>query len=391
MKNLLKIAACLFLCAPVAHAQLYTVTDLGDFKAGIGNSFPTYINNLGQITLKADTNAGQAPALWLPSAAYGLNPGLNNLNTHLGITGGVYGISTTGYLAADNDRWDLNLNTSVNLGNFPGGGGPLRSDAINTAGNITGFGAQANATPQSFHWNGSTTPSGGLTGPTGFSAGHAINDYGIGEIAGYSRTIPDRAFAWIDPANPDARYPWVPSGIFDLGSLNGPGGTAHAYGINDNLYSVGDSQTSTGTATHAILYNPAIFNGPNPSHFTMFDLGAILGNGGDSVAKDINNFNDIVGYSDTGAGNHATAWLLSLNQGLIDLNNHLDATGIGWTLQEAVSINDSGWIIGTGTNPNGRSHAYLLRPVPEPTSAALLLLATTFCCSTRSARRRRSC
>ena len=37
-----------------------------------------------------------------------------------------------------------------------------------------------------------------------------------------------------------------------------------------------------------------------------------------------------------------------------------------WTLESANAINDSGWIVGYGTNAAGQNHASLLTPVPEP-------------------------
>jgi hypothetical protein len=55
-----------------------------------------------------------------------------------------------------------------------------------------------------------------------------------------------------------------------------------------------------------------------------------------------------------------------------DLNSMLDDSGAGWNLEVALAINDRGWIVGKGTNPNGDPRGYLLVPVPEPSSLALL-------------------
>ncbi len=59
--------------------------------------------------------------------------------------------------------------------------------------------------------------------------------------------------------------------------------------------------------------------------------------------------------------------------GMRDLNTMLDASGAGWSLMEARSIDNNGWIAGTGLDPAGRVHAYLL--VPEPTSLIMLAVA----------------
>jgi probable HAF family extracellular repeat protein len=55
---------------------------------------------------------------------------------------------------------------------------------------------------------------------------------------------------------------------------------------------------------------------------------------------------------------------------LTDLNSLVP--GSGWTLESATAINDSGQIVGMGTNPAGQGDAFLLTPVPEPCTLALL-------------------
>ena len=55
---------------------------------------------------------------------------------------------------------------------------------------------------------------------------------------------------------------------------------------------------------------------------------------------------------------------------MVDLNDLIDSAS-GWTLASATAINDSGWIVGNGTNSLGQSHAFLLTPIPEPSTAAL--------------------
>ena len=59
---------------------------------------------------------------------------------------------------------------------------------------------------------------------------------------------------------------------------------------------------------------------------------------------------------------------------LTDLNNRLDNSSTGWILAQAQAINDSGWIVGYGFNPHGQQDAFLLTPVPEPSSIMLLVL-----------------
>ena len=51
----------------------------------------------------------------------------------------------------------------------------------------------------------------------------------------------------------------------------------------------------------------------------------------------------------------------------------LDPSGAGWSLRVATAIDDAGDIVGQGKNPSGASRAFLLTPVPEPSTIALLL------------------
>ena len=53
-----------------------------------------------------------------------------------------------------------------------------------------------------------------------------------------------------------------------------------------------------------------------------------------------------------------------------NLNELIDPQS-GWTLIEATAINDSGLIVGYGTAATG-THAFLLTPIPEPSTLVLL-------------------
>jgi hypothetical protein len=58
----------------------------------------------------------------------------------------------------------------------------------------------------------------------------------------------------------------------------------------------------------------------------------------------------------------------------------------GWTLQVATAINDSGEIVGHGVNPEGQEDAFLLTPVPEPSSLGVVTLAMSLLLRLRRAR-----
>jgi probable HAF family extracellular repeat protein len=130
------------------------------------------------------------------------------------------------------------------------------------------------------------------------------------------------------------------------------------------------------SVTHAVLWN----NG------TITDLG-VLGTPGNfisSEANDINNKGQVVGWSYI---NISTAHAFLYSGGaMIDMNS-LIPTNPGWTLGEGIAINDNGQIVGRGTNPSGQGHAFLLTPVPEPSTSVLLTLGAVTLLGSRRLRR----
>lgn len=90
----------------------------------------------------------------------------------------------------------------------------------------------------------------------------------------------------------------------------------------------------------------------------MTDLGTLKG--GSSYANDINDAGQIVGSSQVSKALdfHAVVW----DGGkLYDLNTLIHARS-GWTLRDAVAINNCGQIAGSGVH-SGRRRAFLLTPV----------------------------
>jgi probable HAF family extracellular repeat protein len=89
----------------------------------------------------------------------------------------------------------------------------------------------------------------------------------------------------------------------------------------------------------------------------MHDLGTLGGSWSYPFA--INASGWVVGHSETP---HGTRHAFLYDGTMHDLNNLLNASGAGWTLEYATDINDTGQIAANGTRPDGTSSALLLTP-----------------------------
>lgn len=320
------LAIAMSCCAvSVSLAQpTYSVIDLGAFSAA-GTSAATDLNDAGQIV----GNSMQRPFLWengtmteLPGldefASASSVAGINNLGEAAGRSTDFFG--TEKAVLWKND-------TVTDLGDFAGFiSQGLSARAINDSTRIIGD-ATVNGGGRLFSWSAGT-----MNEVTADAVGAAINNQN--QIVGWDSNT-SRAML-IDPG----------SGQVDLGTL--PGDTfSLASDINENGQIVGWSSGSS-------LRHPTLFT-PN----TSMDLGDLPG-GNDSwgFASGINDAGVIVGTSDVANGNHAFIWDDVV--GMRDLNNLVDASGLGWTLTSARSINASGQIVGTGINPSGLTRGFLL-------------------------------
>jgi probable HAF family extracellular repeat protein len=182
----------------------------------------------------------------------------------------------------------------------------------------------------------------------GFSNSEAYSINNAGQIAGYAYNgfFEESRAVLFDTTGSDNNI--------DLGTLGGQ--NSAALSINNEGQIVGRADTASG-AVHATLFDP---NGTGNN----IDLGT-LSNCTFFVATSINNDGQIVGqaspdgifstlfravlFDPTGCGNN------------IDLNELVDPA-LGWTLKTAICINDNGWIVGWGSNPDGYSRSFLLTP-----------------------------
>jgi probable HAF family extracellular repeat protein len=273
---------------------------------------------------------------------------------------------------------------------------------INNGGQVIGETTVQGATGLSYTYLvGSPTIGGPLpSGSPKYSAGYGINDSGTytGKASVTSGT-PNRTNAYICP------------GFF----CNGFGATS---GNSINNLGLVTGQFSVGSASHAFIFDPVVPNLPqdlgtlsgylNSVGNKINDLGQIVGssynvaNGGIttstaflyennqmrdlgtlggfySSARSINNKGVAVGLS-TDTSNANRAFVFD-GTSIVDLNSLIDPT-LGITLADAQDINDNGQIVA-----NGGGRAYLLTPVPEPTS--ILGLITVGLIGTAATRRRK--
>ena len=213
---------------------------------------------------------------------------------------------------------------------------------INASGNVTGYAnTTGNAAQHAFLYDGTMHDLGTLGG---------TNSYGLGINA--SGQVTGTAYTTGDAANHAFLYDGT---MHDLGTLGGTQSSGD--GINDSGLVTGGAYTTGNAAQHAFLYDG-----------TMHDLGTLGGT--NSYGYGINASGQVTGYAYTTGNAAQHAFLYDDTNGMVDLNSLIDPLS-GWVLTEAGSINDLGQITGSGTI-SGQTHAFLLTPVPEPSSFALI-------------------
>ena len=236
------------------------------------------------------------------------------------------------------------------------GGNDAEALFINDRGQIAGQSYTINAIPppnlhcsdtpltlHAFLWEmGRMVDLGTLGGSCAFVS--ALNENG--QVAGQSTIAGD------GESHP---FIWEREKIKDLGALGGTFG--YASWLNGRGMVVGAATIEGDKVLLAYRWEDG----------AMTNLGTLAGDTC-SVSDGVNNSGQVVGGSGlfdsaffsacTDAVEHAFLWE---NGQMIDLNRFVPS-GSDLTLNEAVFINDSGVISGTGTLPNGDQHAFLLIP-----------------------------
>lgn len=354
--------------ATVLGQQQYTVVDLGTLGGDFTSAFG--LNNSGQVAGFSATSGSDISSRRAFRFSNGVLQDLGTINggpvsdgTAINDAGQVVGLTSINPASDTPFAFLYSGGVMQNLGTLPGD----RSSAalsINKAGTVVGF---------SDH-NGSDNPFVYISFYRGFIySGGVMQD--ISALAG---GVPTRANGINDAGqvvgalNATAsgcgtQHAFLLSGgaMLDLGVLPGKQ-CSSGIAINNSGWVVGVSAASDLSSPRLFLYKG---NG-------LQDLGSL---GPERLGRptDINNAGQIVGaISDS--TQHSYAFIYS-DGAFTDLNTVIPP-GLGWNLEAATAINDSGQIVCYGYRPNSfTAHAFLLTPtapvlITEPNSNKLLSL-----------------
>lgn len=335
-----------FLWATCTQAAIvYEVIDLGTLG---GDSSVAYsINDTGQIVGWAEDSEGNERATLFDPTGDGKNIDLGTLR---GDESWAYSINDASQIvgSASNgvDLWrhatlfdPTGAGANIDLGAVGIDGGEAL--AINAAGEIVGWSYSPDL------WRHATLfdPTGvGVNVDMSYLIGCAYSINTAGQIVGTKTYYSGGNRAII----------YDPTGAYNNIELHKnmgrqPRRYGGAYAINDAGQIVGYEEARA-----------ALFDVTGAGN--NIDLGTL---GGDhSEALSINDAGQIVGSAEYTFGDthrHATLFDPTGAGNNIDLNTLIDPAS-GWTLERADDINSSGWIVGSGINPQGEQHAFLLIP-----------------------------
>ncbi len=341
------------LAAPTAYAQApprYTVTDLGSL--GGQECAATGLNNKGQVVGGADTaRHGKGPEfitnvfVWQNGRMKAV-PGLDGSHAF------VVAVNDAGLMAGAYSPDPLKAKFAAalfapsgkvtKLGGFPAlalGYSLSQAEAVNARGQAVGI-----SNNSAFLWTAGRLKR--LPPPAGFTAADASGINISGAAAGKaSRT---RAGKTVTHA-----VLWSASGAAkDLGVLPGYADSI-ARAINAKSQVAGWVGVSGGTPGRGLTFHYQAF---------LWQIGKMRGLGSiprlhDSKASALNDAGQVVGNAYYRTDEAALLWQ---NGRVYELNKLVPARS-GWKLQNALAINNRGWIVGNGIH-NGIRRGFLLTP-----------------------------
>ncbi len=177
------------------------------------------------------------------------------------------------------------------------------------------------------------------------SAAYCVNE--LGQVVGKADLSPT-----IEGSHPTHAFLWQSGAMKDLGTLGGA--NSLAYSVNNDGTVAGFSLLPGDTVRHACVWTSS----PSGAQESV-DLGTLPGDRV-SEAHGINDQGIVVGTSDSGPNAAANKAILWQGEHTVDLNRVAETHG-SWQLQDAMSINNHGEIVGKGLL-SGKQHAFILVP-----------------------------
>lgn len=350
-KRVLLTLAIIVVISPLSSVYAEAIYNLTDLGGGMAFS----INNDGQAVGVNDSY--QATLFDTTGQGNHINLGSNGPATSINDNGQIVG-------------WSYSTTFKAMMYKPSGGGysaeemGDGMAFSINNSGQAVGCYNPYIGPSEAAIFEYTTSPPGYDITTLGDGRAYSVND--SGQIVGYTNQyLPSNYAAIFDPVGNNT----------NLGTLSGYN-SSEARSINESGQIVG----------YAYTYDPPA----DPYEYEGEDYRAVLfdetgmGNNiylgtldgySDSQALSINDSGQIVGYCYNPMSqlwSYRAALFDPAGSGAnIDLNDLIDPIP-GWTLTEACSINNNGWIVGTMYDSSQNYHAYLLTPIPEPTTVLLL-------------------
>ena len=347
----------------------YTITPIDTL--GGDRNFANDISDTGYVTgnsRRAD-DSRLYPYVWQAGVVEEI-PILPDVPTF----GRGFGVNDAGVVAGESGngpskpfRYDSSTDAIVDLGSLPGGSGGVAND-INNAGLIVGAASNGQSVRAFYSDGTSGGPLTDLGTPLGtndsFARAYGVSQSGV--IAGVARNNSDTT------SEPTL---WLADGVggYTSNTIGTPAGSVfgEAFAATDDGRAVGRYSDPVSGQTRAFFYDGA----------SNVDLGLLPGETFDNArALDLNDAGQIVGYvadfdNAPSFGGAAVLWEAGE---IFDLNSLIPADS-GWNLLSANAINTQGQIVGFGSF-GGNTRAFVLTPVPEPSSVVLLAGAALGCC-----------
>jgi probable HAF family extracellular repeat protein len=338
------VVLCFLACGANAAAQQYTVTDLGTLS-GNKVSAASALNNSGEVAGVSSSPTADIAMLFTAGKA----TSISTLGSDVSVANAING---SGEIVGFNDFYSnpnfdpqafLYSNGSMKNINsaslFPAG---TEAWGINNSGQVVGTGYLSPGNFHVFLYSGRRMTDLGPPGSYQASA-TAINN--LGQIVGGYSLASGGGGAFLYSSGKITQLP-IPAGSWAVSP----------FAINDNGEIAGALYFNSGAPPHAASYSNGVWT----------DLGGIAG-AISNLAKGVNISGQVVGtayfpttqYHPYKPGKHVA--FIHGSGGLVDLNT-LIPTGTGFTITDAVGINDLGQIVCNATNASGNKHAVLLTP-----------------------------